>query len=290
MTLMREDHVDIGVLVAWALRPNQRPGRSPEYQRVLDRYRTVAEFRAAADAVLHGLGAQVLSDGDFGLVLGVVPESPLAFRVTDMQGLYKSDQKVVAGLILTGLAAFAYPSAQELDEDRLRPVAVADFEAWLRDLCERLRSHDAGGEVIPEEGLDAAWRIYLAMPAQHLSETGRLTNKCTRYWIRQLLTWLTGQGMARPDPLADDTWTLTERFRIHAREIALERAYSFIAGRPAGLVPPGLTREASRDLQARRAALPLGGGAVRAVPGPHAHVHGPGGRRERAAGLCHLAA
>lgn len=230
MTLMRDDHVDIGVLVAWALRPNQRPGRSPEYQRVLDRYRTVAEFRAAADAVLHGLGAQVLSDGDFGLVLGVVPESPLAFRVTDMQGLYKSDQKVLAGLILTGLAAFAYPSAQELDEDRLRPVEVAEFDAWLRDLCERLRSHDAGGEVIPEEGLDAAWRIYLAMPALDLSTgTGQPTNKCTRYWIRKMLIWLVGQGMARPDTLVDDRWTLTERFRIHAREIALERAYTFIA-------------------------------------------------------------
>jgi hypothetical protein len=35
--------------------------------------------------------------------------------------------------------------------------------------------------------------------------------------------------MARPDPLTDDTWTLTERFRIHAKEIALERAYTFIA-------------------------------------------------------------
>jgi hypothetical protein len=235
---MREDHVDIGVLVGWALRPNQRPGRSPEYQRVLDRYRTVAEFRAATDAVLHGLGAQVLSDGDFGLVLGVVPESPLAFRVTDMPGLYKSDHKVLVGLILTGLAAFAYPSAQELDEDRLRPVAVAEFDAWLRDLCERLRSHDAGGEVIPEEGLDAAWRLCLAMPSLHLSETGRLSNKCTRYWIKQMLTWLTGQGMARPDTVVDDTWTLTERFRIHAREIALERAYSFIAelgrGQPGG--------------------------------------------------------
>jgi hypothetical protein len=230
VTLMRDDHVDIGVLVAWALRPNQRPGRSPEYQRVLDRYRTVAEFRAAADAVMHGLGAEVLSDGDFGLVLGVVPESPLAFRITDMQGLYKSDHKVLAGLILTGLAAFAYPSAQELDEDRLRPVAVADFDTWLRDLCERLRSHDAGGEVIPEEGLDAAWRIYLAMPPLDRSEaTGQPTSKCTRYWIRKMLTWLGGQGMARLDPLADDTWTLTERFRIHAREIALERAYSFIA-------------------------------------------------------------
>jgi len=229
MTLMRDDHVDIGVLVAWALRPNQRPGRSPEYQRVLDRYRTVGEFRAATDAVLHGLGAEVLSDGDFGLVLGVVSESPLAFRVTDMPGLYKSDHKVLVGLILTGLAAFAYPSVQELDEDRLRPVEVAEFDSWLRDLCERLRSHDAGGEVIPEEGLDAAWRIYLVMPSLHLSETGRLSNKCTRYWIKQILTWLTGQGMARPDPLVDDRWTLTERFRIHAREIALERAYSFIA-------------------------------------------------------------
>lgn len=230
MTLMRDDHVDIGVLVAWALRPNQRPGRSPDYQRVLDRYRTVAEFRAATDAVLHGLGAQVLSDGDFGLVLGVVPESPLAFRVTDMPNLYKSDHKVLAGLILTGLAAFAYPSAQELDEDRLRPVEVAEFDAWLRDLCERLRSYDAGGEVIPEEGLDAAWRIYLAMPALDLSTgTGQPTNKCTRYWIRKMLIWLVGQGMARPDTLVDDRWTLTERFRIHAREIALERAYTFIA-------------------------------------------------------------
>ena len=245
MTLMRDDHVDIGVLVAWALRPNQRPGRSPEYQRVLDRYRTVAEFRAATDAVLHGLGAEVLSDGDFGLVLGVAPESPLAFRVTDMPGLYKSDHKVLAGLILTGLAAFAYPSAQELDEDRLRPVEVTEFDSWLRDLCERLRSHDAGGEVIPEEGLDAAWRAYLAMPSLHLSETGRLSNKCTRYWIKQMLTWLTGQGMARPDPLVDDRWTLTERFRIHAREIALERAYSFIA--EVGRRPPGGTGAAGPD-------------------------------------------
>lgn len=229
MALMRDDHVDIGLLVAWGLRPNQRPGRSPEYQRVLGRYRTEAEFRAASDAVLHGLGATTLSDGDFGLVLGVESESPLAFRVTDMQGLYKKDHRVLAGLIVTGLAAFAYPSAQELDEDRLRPVVLADFDDWLRDLCERLRSHDAAGEVIPEEGLDAAWRVYLAMPGLHLTDTGRLTNKCTRYWIRSLLNWLSGQGMARPDPVSGDTWTLTERFRIHAREIALERAYSFIA-------------------------------------------------------------
>src|SRR5579863_9030057 len=29
-------------------------------------------------------------------------------------------------------------------------------------------------------------------------------------FVIEMLTWLAGQGMARPDPLADDTWTLTE--------------------------------------------------------------------------------
>jgi hypothetical protein len=68
------------------------------------------------------------------------------------------------------------------------------------------------------------------MPALDLSTgTGQPTNKCTRYWIRKMPIWLVGQGMARPDTLVDDRWTLTERFRIHAREIALERAYTFIA-------------------------------------------------------------
>lgn len=233
MTLVDSDHTDIGALVAWALRPGQRPGRNPEYQRILGRYRTELDFKSAANAVLHGLGAQVLSDGDFGLILGIDPESPFAFRVSDMPSVSKPDHKLLVGLILTGLVAFAYPSAQELEDDRVRYVSARDFDAWLRDLCEGLRSHDAAGEIIPEDGLSAAWRVYLDMPSVHYGEAGRslgrLTSKCTRFWIQTVLGWLTGQGMARGDSSAADAWTLTERFRVHAREVALERAYSFIA-------------------------------------------------------------
>lgn len=243
MPLIDSDHVDIGALVAWALRPAQRPGRHQEYQRLLLRFRTEPEFRSAASAVLHGLGAQVLSDGDFGLILGVAPESPLVFRLSDMPNVTDPEHRLLAGLILTGLVAYAYPSAQELEDDRVRHVPAPEFDAWLRDLCERLRSHDAAGEVIPEEGLNAAWRVYLGMASVEYGKAGRsagrLTTRCTRYWVEAILTWLAAQGMARPDDSAPDAWTLTERFRVHAAELALERAYTFLADlrRPDGRQP-----------------------------------------------------
>ncbi|GLZ14496.1 hypothetical protein Acsp04_47310 [Actinomadura sp. NBRC 104425] len=233
MSLTQQDYTDIGTLVAYALRPTQRPGRNPEYRRVLARYRTEQEIRSAADAFLHGLGGRVLSDGDHGLVLGVEPESPLAFRLSDLTGVSDERGRLLAGLVLTGLVAYAYPGAEELADDRVRHVSERDFDLWLRELCERLRSHDAAGEVIPEQGLDDAWRVYLDMPSVVHGERGRgagqLLRSCTRYWVRAMLGWLAAQGMARHDQTADGAWTLTERFRIHAREVALENAYRFIA-------------------------------------------------------------
>lgn len=233
MSLTQSDYTDIGTLVGWAMRPTQRPGRNPDYQRVLARYRSENELRAATDAFLHGLSVHVLSDGDYGLVLGVEPESPLAFRISDMAGVTEDRHKLLAGLILTGLTAYAYPSAEELEDDRVRRVSEHDFDLWLRDLCERLRSHDAAGELIPEQGLDDAWRVYLDMPSVVQSDSGikpgKLRRSCTRYWVRNVLAWLNAQGMARPGTTPDGDWTLTERFRVHAKEIAVERAYKFIA-------------------------------------------------------------
>lgn len=233
MSLTQNDFTDIGTLVAWAMRPGRRPGSNSEYKRVLTRYRSERDLRSATDAFLHGLSARVLSDGDYGLVLGIEPESPMAFRISDMANTGDERYRLLAGLILTGLAAFAYPSAEELEDDRVRHVSEQDFDLWLRDLCERLRSHDPAGEPIPEQGLDDAWRVYLDMPSVAYGDSARgaakLRRSCTRYWVRSVLGWLNGQGMARQDTSSDDRWTLTERFRVHAKEMALERAYSFIA-------------------------------------------------------------
>ena len=54
--------------------------------------------------------------------------------------------------------------------------------------------------------------------------SGRLSPKCTLYWVRNVLDWLAEQGMARsdggPGPRA---WMLTERFRVQVKDMAASR-------------------------------------------------------------------
>ncbi|NYI91769.1 hypothetical protein HNR02_005092 [Amycolatopsis endophytica] len=174
----------------------------------------------------------MLSDGDFGLVLGVNPESPFAFRVADLPNANTRNGRLLAGLVLVGIAAYVYPSPADLDEQRVRRVAETEFEQWLRAACERLRDRDAAGEPIPEEGLDEAWRAYHEKPAILVGDrgrgVGRLSSKCTLYWVRNTLAWLAEQGMARPESTGG-TWLLTERFRIQVKDMATEPAFTMLA-------------------------------------------------------------
>ena len=228
------DHTDVGVLVGFGLQPRLRPGGNLEYRRVLARYRTEPDFKTATDAILVGLNASVLADGDFGLVLGIEPESPFVFRYSDVPYMSSRERRLIAGLIIVGVAAYAYPAPEELEAERIRHVVDVEFEGWLRGMCERLRVQDAAGEIIPEEGLDQAWRVYVNMPVRMVADRersrSRLSPKCTLYWVRAMMGWLTEQGLARPGQTAgDNRWTLTDRFRIHVKDMAAERAYSHLA-------------------------------------------------------------
>lgn len=232
--LTQTDYTDIGTLISYALQPTLRPGNRPEYRRVLARYRTEVEVRNAIDAILHGLGARVLSDRDFGLVLGVESESPFAFHYADMPNTSTRDGRLLAGLVIVGAAAYAYPTPGDLDDDRVRRIPEVEFEAWLRATCEQLREHDAAGEVIPDDGLDEAWRTYVNLPSTRVGErgrgTGRLSPKCTMYWVKNGFSWLAEQGMARPDTSATEAaWMVTDRFRVQVKDMAAERAYTFLA-------------------------------------------------------------
>jgi len=257
MTLTQNDHTDIGTLLAYALQPTQRPGRSHEYRRVLARYRTESDFRIATDSVLHGLHTRVLSDGDFGLVLGVSPESPFAFRVSDMPNAATRTGRLMAGLVLVGIAAYAYPTPADLEEERIRRVSDIEFEQWMRSACEQMQVRDTAGEPVPDDGLDEAWRAYHEMPSTLVGEkgraSGRLSPKCTLYWVRNVLGWLVEQGMARADSTGG-TWMLTERFRIQVKDMASEPAYAFLADlarrghvRPSASVQPPAANSAEES-------------------------------------------
>jgi hypothetical protein len=96
-----------------------------------------------------------------------------------------------------------------------------------------MRSREGVGEVVPEEGMEQAWRIFADMPTVFKADRGSLANrlspKSTMYWVHQTLAWLSEQGMARADRSAGTgTWALTERFRVMVKEMASERAYTYL--------------------------------------------------------------
>ncbi len=230
--LSGNDYTDVGTLIGFAIQPTKRLS-DPDYRRTLARYRSEVSFREAVDGILEGLSMLVLSAGDYGLILGARTESPFAFRAGDMSRSQEPQHRLLNGLVLAGLAAFAFPSAEELEEDRVRQVNEAELEQWLRVICRRLQGKEAAGEVIPEEGLDHAWRIFDQLQTDSRSNrtAGRLSLNSTLYWVHNVLSWLAENGMARPDTLGGEGhWQLTERFRIQVRHMGAGAAYEYLRG------------------------------------------------------------
>jgi hypothetical protein len=176
---------------------------------------------------------QVLSEAaELGLILGPRRESLFAARLSDIPNVAGIEQRLLVGLITTAVAAYAFPTANAFDDDRVRYVRVADLERFLRETCESLK-RDADAPL-DDEGLEEAWRIYERMPAVHRPDkgrtSGRLSPACTTYWVGNVLAWLTDQGMARQaDRHGADTYQLLERFRVQVREMAGHEAYKLLA-------------------------------------------------------------
>lgn len=230
------DMRDMGLLFGYALQPRRRPNAGSEYRRLLDRYRSEIELRAAFDAFLGGLEMRVISDSEYGLMLGVQPESPFAFRMQDLPNITDPNLRLVAGLVVMGLAAYAYPTQQALDEQIARTVQRTEFEAWLRRACQRLADEDSAGNVTPDQRLSRAYRVYLDMPAVvtggHGRGKNRLIKDCTSYWVNKMADWLIEQGMAQEAVTGTGVAAinLTERFRVHVARMAGEAAYGTLAG------------------------------------------------------------
>ncbi len=240
MSVDLADLHEVGVLIGCALRPKQRPGADSDYRAALVRYRSEAPFRAATDAILDGLGLVVHGASDLGLVVSARRTSVFAFRLsTDLPNVANdANRKLVAGLALLGIAAYAFPQPADLDDaTRVRRVRVGEIEAFLRDVCTALRrqaERDAEFVDVADGGVDAAWQVYERMPPTYTPDkgrgSGRRSPKCTTYWIATVLDLLVEQGMARPDPgYGTDTYQLLERFRLHVREFADDEAFERLA-------------------------------------------------------------
>lgn len=233
MTLSQRDLADVGVLIGCALRPKSRPGADSDYRTLLGRYRADMDFRNAVDSVLDGLDARVLSDSDLGLVLGVRRESIFAYRISDLPNVGGVTERLLVGLVCVAIAAYAFPTPTDFDDDRIRWVSVDEIERFLREVCDRFKRTD--GQVrVDDETLDEAWRTYDRLSPAYKADKGkgkaRRSPASSTYWVAHVLTWMVDQGLARPAPTRGaEVYQLLERFRVQAGELAGNATYDLLA-------------------------------------------------------------
>lgn len=223
---------EVGQLIGFAVQPNVRTATDLEYRRLVDQYRSKVEFASATDAVLTGLGLEVLSVDELGIVVAPTRDSPFVFRLADVGEALRADadQRLICGLALLGIAAYGYPTPADLEEAHVRYADVQGIDDLLRAAFDELAARADSDPDTDEYGMDEAWRPYRKMRSLVTSKRGgRPTKECTQYWIAKVLEWLHGQGMARPAAgRGEGRYVLNERFRIHVRELAAHAAYTYL--------------------------------------------------------------
>lgn len=222
MTLTASDHRDAGALIAKALDPRLRTATDPEYRRLLDRYRSDGDLRELVGMLLSGMDLVLLGADDLGLVVAPARESVLAARLTDVPNTSSVTNRMLFGVSLVGIAAYAYPRREDLETAGPRYVTVADVDEFLRRECGTLAA--AHGEADADDEDTEAWRHYARLAPQRSGD--RIGPKSSYYWVGQALEWLGRHGMARLDRRgATERWVLTERFRLHVADLAGNAAY-----------------------------------------------------------------
>jgi hypothetical protein len=234
---------DAGVLIALGLR-RARPTDKSEYRQLLDRYGTDPIFRSVVDAFAEGLGLVVLATTRSGMVLAPTADSVFGIRMADMRAMDASE-KLLAGLALLGLAAYAYPNDVDLDDPDARTVDIKSVDTFIRAAARNLTVEagmddaPAGDSADPGDGdgtatlatARTAAEIYLDRPDYvPTSGGGRYKRGCTFRTIEEVLGWLESQGMARPQPsLGETAYQLTDRFRVLVGDEAANAAYQRLA-------------------------------------------------------------
>jgi hypothetical protein len=214
-------------LIGAGLQRRLRPTDGSDYAAMLDRYRTDPDFQELVGTVADGLGLEILGAPRFGLMLAPVAGSPFAMRLTDFREGMTVEERLVAGLIILGLAAYAYPNEVDLDDPAVRSVEIGRLEKFLRGAVQPIVDSPVTDDVASN-----AAQLYDAMPELLVSEkTGRRRKGCSLRAIEEVMNWLVEQGMARDMARtlnAVDTFQLTDRFRIQVAELAGDTAFTVL--------------------------------------------------------------
>ncbi|WP_426509651.1 hypothetical protein ACPPVO_02280 [Dactylosporangium sp. McL0621] len=223
MTVPIEDVRAAAELVALGLRTSARPTDGNPYGKLLERYRTQTLFRDTVDTLASGLGLVVLgAPVRTGLVLSTYPGSVFAVRMGDLRSTGMSaDEKLIAGLIVLGIAAYAFPQEADLDSAEVRTVEVAALDKFIRDTIDRILTIPGDEDTVDGQARQAA-EVYRRTAAFRPKDRQPGPAKgCTQFAVAEVLGWLVERGAARPlAQLGPSTYQLTDRFRLLVADVA----------------------------------------------------------------------
>lgn len=198
-------------LITFGLARRVRPVEGSEYRGLLDRYRAELRFKDLVDTMAEGLGLEVLGTPRAGIVLVPDPGGPFATRLGDLRTM-DQDERLVFGLILIAIAAYAYPNEVDFDDPETKLIDVIRIDEFLRAAIEGVH---LSSEDDPDGRARAAAEIYADLPSFVPTQTGRRARGCTLRAVEEVCGWLVGQGAAREaTTLGPDTFHLTDRFRL----------------------------------------------------------------------------
>jgi hypothetical protein len=201
-------------LIAFGLARTHRPVDGSEYRALLDQYRTDLRFKDTVDAIAQGLGLAVLGTPRSGLVLAPEPTGPFATRLADLKPGMTADDRLVYGLVLLALAAWAYPNDVDLDDPEAKVIDVVKIDEFIRAAIGDLSQVD-GADGSPGERARTAAATYADLPSLRNTATGRRAAGCTLRHIELVCDWLVEHGAARQaKSLGPDSFQLTDRFRL----------------------------------------------------------------------------
>jgi hypothetical protein len=221
---------DASRLVAFALRPKQRPARDETYTELIDRFRGDDNFAELVKAVCLGLDLVVLdADDRHGLIVASTNDSVFAVRMSDYArrtgGEGKAAERVLHALAHLGAATLAYPRPADLANPAwVGRITVNGVEAFVREAARRLgeAAAEAGEDHDPPidaPDLEAAWRAYQRRAATPGSGDGRRVASSTIGMVSKALKFLTDQGLLTHRSDEDGgTYATTSRYRVQVAE------------------------------------------------------------------------
>jgi hypothetical protein len=219
---------DAARLVGIALDGRRDPHSDPEYRELLQLALGDEEFGLETRYVADGLGLAVLRFDSGGIVLSPHDDSPFAPRLSDYPvTMRNASDRLCHGLIHVGIAALAYPRAEDLAPrpDIVR-LTVAEVDDHLWRLADMRAEHTPGAADAPVNApeLEPAWAVWKRQRSAASTPDGRAHMRTTRRWVEHAFGWLADHGLAkRYSDTGGGTYQLLSRHRLLVEQVTVPR-------------------------------------------------------------------